>query len=151
MGEGRAVRPDGGTEGAAPEEVSPERVTALLARLAGMLLAASGEGASEVEQTVAQAAAGFGARTSMVLVPDGATLTVVLDGRTSTVAVRAFPDVARLDKVAALKPWAHRVSLGRTPSRRPSGGWRRSTARPPPTRGGSRAWASCCSRWVSRR
>ncbi|GAA2107922.1 threonine/serine exporter family protein [Kitasatospora saccharophila] len=115
MGEGRAVRPDGGTEGAAPEEVSPERVTALLARLAGMLLAASGEGASEVEQTVAQAAAGFGARTSMVLVPDGATLTVVLDGRTSTVAVRAFPDVARLDKVAALKPWAHRVSLGRTP------------------------------------
>ncbi|WAL75674.1 threonine/serine exporter family protein [Kitasatospora sp. YST-16] len=109
---------DGGRTAAAERDgdgVSLEQVTALLARLAGMLLAASGEGASEVERTVARVGAGFGARTSMVLVPDGAALTVLLGGRTATVAVRSFPDVARLDKVAALKPWAHRVARGGTP------------------------------------
>ncbi|WP_231873257.1 MULTISPECIES: threonine/serine exporter family protein [Kitasatospora] len=118
----RTVRPDGPDAATNSPDATdatggpaPGRVTALLARLTRMLLATSGEGASEVEQTVARAASGFGARSSMVLVPDGATLTVALDGRTETVAVRAFPDVARLDKVAALKPWAHRVSLGGTP------------------------------------
>ncbi|MFJ1755897.1 threonine/serine exporter ThrE family protein [Kitasatospora sp. NPDC088134] len=93
--------------------MTPDRLTALLTGLTRMLLAASGEGASELERSVAGVAAGFGARTSMVLVPDGATLTVVLGGETRTVAVRAFPDVARLDKVAALKPWARDAGRGR--------------------------------------
>ncbi|RKE22930.1 threonine/serine exporter ThrE family protein [Streptomyces sp. TLI_171] len=107
MDDERTARPGGA------DELAPERLTALLVRLTRMLLAASGEGASELEYAVARVAAGFGASTSMVLVPDGATLTVVLAGQSRTVAVRAFPDVARLDKVAALKPWAADVERGR--------------------------------------
>ncbi|MEV4557846.1 hypothetical protein AB0K51_12690 [Kitasatospora sp. NPDC049285] len=88
-------------------------MTALLDRLTRMLLSASGEGATELAHAVGTVAAGYGGRCSMVLVPDGAALTVTLGDAARTVAVRAFPDVARLDKVAALKPWALDAAAGR--------------------------------------
>ncbi|MET7838727.1 hypothetical protein ABZT45_08890 [Streptomyces sp. NPDC005356] len=89
-------------------------LTAFLARLTGLLLRSSGEGAHLVEQAVADGARAFGGSVSLLLVPEAAALTVTAaDGRTRTVTVHGFPEVFRLDQVAALKPLLARLRAGR--------------------------------------
>ncbi|MEV7141294.1 threonine/serine exporter family protein [Streptomyces tauricus] len=88
----------------------------LLTCLVRILLASSGEGAHRIERTVHRAAGAFGRRTSLVLVPDGAVVTVGAGpGRMTTVTVRAVPEVFRLDQVVALKPLLADVCAGRVP------------------------------------
>ncbi|MFF9125665.1 hypothetical protein ACF09J_20570 [Streptomyces sp. NPDC014889] len=77
-------------------------LTAFLARLAGLLLRSSGEGAHLIERAVADSARAFGGVASLLLVPEAAALTVTAaDGSTGTVIVHGFPEVFRLDQVAA--------------------------------------------------
>ena len=47
------------------------------------------------------------------MVPDGAVIAVTSHGRSTTVTVRAFPEVLRLDQVAALKPLLADLRTGR--------------------------------------
>ncbi|MEU6373566.1 threonine/serine exporter family protein [Streptomyces sp. NPDC046909] len=89
-------------------------LTAFLSRLTGLLLRSSGEGAHLVERAVADSARAFGGGASLLLVPEAATLTVTAPGgRTRTVTVHGFPEVFRLDQVAALKPLLDEVHAGR--------------------------------------
>ncbi|MGW4894536.1 hypothetical protein ACWEQL_20020 [Kitasatospora sp. NPDC004240] len=90
-----------------------EVLTGFLERLTRMLLRTSGEGAEEVERSVVAAAGAPGGRAGLLVVPDGAVVTVDSHGRSSTVAVRAFPEVFRLDQVAALKPLLTDPGAGR--------------------------------------
>ncbi|MEU6852194.1 threonine/serine exporter family protein [Actinacidiphila alni] len=83
-----------------------------LKELTGLLLRTSGEGAEQIETSVRSAARGLGATADLVVVPDGATVTVGSHGRTTTVAVRGFPEVFRMDQVVALKPLLGRVAAG---------------------------------------
>ncbi|MFD6325277.1 threonine/serine exporter family protein [Streptomyces sp. NPDC058442] len=92
-----------------------DALTAFLARLTGLLLRSSGEGAHLVERAVADSARAFGGAASLLLVPEAAVLTVTAaDGGTRVVIVRGFPEVFRLDQVAALKPFLADVRAGRT-------------------------------------
>lgn len=95
---------------AAPDD----EVAAFLARLTGLLLRSSGEGAVLIERTVRSTAHALGAEAVVLLVPDGAALTVTAGGTTRTVALRGFPEVFRLDQVVALKPLVQDVRSGRT-------------------------------------
>ncbi|WP_405916561.1 threonine/serine exporter family protein [Streptomyces sp. NBC_00728] len=98
-----------------PDTVAaPDEVAAFLARLTGLLLRSSGEGAVLIERTVRQTARALGADASVLLVPDGAALTVSSRGDTRTVTLRGFPEVFRLDRVVALKPLVEDVRAGRT-------------------------------------
>ncbi|MEU4172703.1 threonine/serine exporter family protein [Streptomyces sp. NPDC026665] len=92
---------------------APDDVTAFLARLTGLLLRCSGEGAGIVERTVRDTARALGAEASVLLVPDGAALTVGTAGGSRTVTLRGFPEVFRLDQVVALKPLVQDVGAGR--------------------------------------
>ncbi|MGW6490047.1 threonine/serine exporter family protein [Streptomyces sp. NPDC055056] len=92
---------------------APGEVAAFLARLTGLLLRSSGEGAVLVERTVRDTAHALGAEAAVLLVPDGAALTVTAGGSTRTVALRGFPEVFRLDQVVALKPLVMDVRAGR--------------------------------------
>lgn len=58
------------------------------------------------------AARGLGAHADLVVVPDGATVTVTSHGELSTVGVRGFPEAFRMDQLIALKPLLARVSAG---------------------------------------
>ncbi|WP_328554420.1 threonine/serine exporter family protein [Streptomyces sp. NBC_00358] len=98
-----------------PDTVAaPDEVAAFLARLTGLLLRSSGEGAVLIERTVRQTARALGADASVLLVPDGAALTVSSRGDTRTVTLRGLPEVFRLDRVVALKPLVEDVRAGRT-------------------------------------
>lgn len=92
---------------------APDEVAAFLARLTGLLLRSSGEGAVLVERTVRDTAHALGAEAAVLLVPDGAALTVTAGGSTRTVALRGFPEVFRLDQIVALKPLVMDVRAGR--------------------------------------
>ncbi|MET8856006.1 threonine/serine exporter family protein [Streptomyces sp. NPDC004579] len=94
-------------------EAAPDDVAAFLARLTGLLLRSSGEGAALVERTVRHTARALGADASVLLVPDGAALTVGTRGDSRTVTLRGFPEVFRLDQVVALKPLVQDVGAGR--------------------------------------
>ncbi|MFE2300068.1 threonine/serine exporter ThrE family protein [Streptomyces sp. NPDC059445] len=94
-------------------EAAPDDVAAFLARLTGLLLRSSGEGAAVVERTVRHTARALGADASVLLVPDGAALTVSTRGDSRTVTLRGFPEVFRLDQVVALKPLVQDVVAGR--------------------------------------
>ncbi|UPZ26961.1 threonine/serine exporter family protein [Streptomyces sp. LRE541] len=73
-------------------------------------------GTRRTERTVHRAAGAFGRRTSLVLVPDGAVVTVGAGpGRVTTVTVRAVPEVFRLGQVVAFKPLLAVVREGRLP------------------------------------
>jgi uncharacterized membrane protein YjjP (DUF1212 family) len=90
-----------------PDRAEPdphERLTGFLARLTRLLLRSSGEGAEQIEQSVAAAARAGGGRADLVVLPEAASLIVTSHGRTTAVNVRGFPEVYRLDRVAALKP-----------------------------------------------
>lgn len=132
-GEGRRpTGPDTGP-GAGPDaEAAPDEVAAFLARLAGLLLRSSGEGAALVERTVRHTARALGADAAVLLVPDGATLTVATRSDSRTVILRGVPEVFRLDQVVALKPLVQDVRAGRTgvaeANRRPAA---IETSRPP--------------------
>jgi uncharacterized membrane protein YjjP (DUF1212 family) len=89
-------------------------LTAFLGRLAQLLLRNSGEGAEQVESAVRTAARAFGATADLVVLPEAASVAVSSHGRSSTVNVRAFPEVFRLDQLAALKPLLEDVENGRT-------------------------------------
>ncbi|UXY17480.1 threonine/serine exporter family protein [Streptomyces cynarae] len=85
-----------------------------LARLTGLLLRSSGEGAHRIERAVAGSARAFGGVASLLLVPEAAALTVTAaDGSTRIVVVHGFPDVFRLDQVVALQPLLADVRAGR--------------------------------------
>ena len=90
-----------------------DELTAFLARLTGLLLRSSGEGAELIEDSVRSAARALGGEASLLLVPDAAALTVTAGGATRTVTVRGFPEVFRLDQVTALKPLLTEVGKGR--------------------------------------
>ncbi|MFC5666636.1 threonine/serine exporter family protein [Kitasatospora misakiensis] len=98
------------------QRTRPPRVgelTAFLARLTAVLLRNSGEGVQELEPAVAGAARALGGAARLLVVPDGAALTVTVGGESSTVTVRAFPEVFRLDQVAAVKPLLADLTAGR--------------------------------------
>ncbi|MCL2554029.1 MAG: threonine/serine exporter family protein [Actinomycetia bacterium] len=86
---------------------------ALLGELTRLLLDTSGEGAEEVHRSVIAAAGGLGVRANLVVVPDGATVTVASHDELSTISVRGFPEVFRMDQVIALKPLLAEISEGR--------------------------------------
>ncbi|MFJ8435767.1 threonine/serine exporter family protein [Kitasatospora sp. NPDC094019] len=88
-------------------------LTAFLVRLTTVLLRNSGEGVQRLEPEVADAARAFGGAARLLVVPDGAVLTVTAGGETGTVTVRAFPEVFRLDQLAAVKPLLAEVTAGR--------------------------------------
>lgn len=92
---------------------APDDVAAFLARLTGLLLRSSGEGAGIVERTVRDTARALGAEASVLLVPDGAALTVGTAGGSRTVTLCGFPEVFRLDQVVALKPLVQDIGAGR--------------------------------------
>ena len=90
-----------------------DELTLFLARLTGLLLRSSGEGAELIEGSVRSAARSLGGEASLLLVPDAAALTVTAGDGTRTVTVRGFPEVFRLDQVIALKPLLTDVREGR--------------------------------------
>lgn len=97
-----------------PASAPIDDLTAFLVRLTGLLLRSSGEGAHLIGVAVTDSARGLGGDASLLLVPEAATLTVVAaDGRTRTETVHGFPEVFRLDRVAALKPLLADVRAGR--------------------------------------
>lgn len=66
-----------------PDTVAaPDEVAAFLTRLTGLMLRSSGEGAVLIERTVRDTARALGADASVLLVPDGAALTVHTRGHT---------------------------------------------------------------------
>ncbi|WP_052372083.1 threonine/serine exporter family protein [Amycolatopsis taiwanensis] len=88
-------------------------LTAFLARLTGLLLRSSGEGAHLVERAVAGSARAFGGAASLLLVPEGAALTVTAaDGATRTVIVHGFPEAFRLDQLVATGPLLAELRAG---------------------------------------
>ncbi|MFF8414866.1 threonine/serine exporter family protein [Streptomyces omiyaensis] len=107
------VRPEGEQERPAGD-AGPDPVAGFLARLTGLLLRTSGEGAEPIEREVTAVGRALGAEVSVLLVMDTATLTVAVPGRpAATVVVHAVPEVARLDRIAALKPLVADVCAGR--------------------------------------
>ncbi|MFB6893863.1 threonine/serine exporter family protein [Kitasatospora sp. NPDC056327] len=88
-------------------------LTAFLARLTGVLLRNSGEGVGELEPAVEDAARALGGSARLLVVPDGAVLTVTAGGESATVTVRAFPEVFRLDQLAAVRPLLADITAGR--------------------------------------
>lgn len=91
-----------------------DELTAFLARLTALMLHSSGEGAYSIERAVGTGARAFGGQASVVLVPEAAVLSVAAaDGRMRTVCVHGFPEVFRLDQVAALKPFLADVEAGK--------------------------------------
>ncbi|GAA2995508.1 hypothetical protein GCM10020229_05060 [Kitasatospora albolonga] len=97
-----------------PDDAGLDRVTDFLRRLTGLLLDTSGEGAELIEHHVRATAEVLGAETDVLLVPDGATLTVTVRGRSRTVTVHGVPEVFRLDRLTALKPLLTDLAEGRT-------------------------------------
>lgn len=90
-----------------------EALVGFVGRLTRLLLGSSGEGAEQIERSVTSAARGLGGTASLAVLPDAATVAVTSHGRRSTVVVRAFPEVFRMDQVAALKPLLDDVAAGR--------------------------------------
>ncbi len=72
-------------------DASLDELTLFLARLTGLLLRSSGEGAELIEDSVRSAARSLGGEASLLLVPDAAALTVTAGDGTRTVTVRGFP------------------------------------------------------------
>ncbi|MFC8455255.1 threonine/serine exporter family protein [Kitasatospora sp. NPDC057223] len=92
----------------------PPALDDFLRELTRVLLRFSGEGAEGIARVVQRVAQAYGGRAEVVMVADGATLTVTAGARTTTLAVSAFPDVARLDRAVALKDLVERILAGRT-------------------------------------
>ncbi|MGY3340508.1 uncharacterized membrane protein YjjP (DUF1212 family) [Streptomyces filamentosus] len=108
---GDPEEPTTGGEGAGERT---DRIAGFLARLTGLLLRTSGEGAELIARQVTEAGRALGAEVSVLLVVESATLSVAVPGGPErTVVVRAVPEVARLDRIAALKPLVADVCAGR--------------------------------------
>ncbi|MFD6419592.1 threonine/serine exporter family protein [Streptomyces sp. NPDC060194] len=90
-----------------------ERLVGFLSRLTELQLTCSAEGAEDIDESVMAAAREFGGAATLLLVPERATLSVSSEGRTTTVNVRGFPEIFRMDQVAALKPLLGDVEAGR--------------------------------------
>ncbi|MEU9337847.1 threonine/serine exporter family protein [Streptomyces sp. NPDC048290] len=89
-------------------------LTPFLARLTAVLLRSSGEGAQLIAESVADGARAYGGTATLVMVPEAAVLAVTAaDGTGRTVTVHGFPEVFRLDQMAALKPLLAEVVAGR--------------------------------------
>ncbi|MFJ9578080.1 threonine/serine exporter family protein [Streptomyces sp. NPDC101191] len=95
-----------------PRAAGLDELTGFLTRLTRLLLDTSGEGAESIEETVRAAARGLGGDADVLLVPDGAALTVTARDGARTVTVRGFPEVFRLDRVTALKPLVADIRAG---------------------------------------
>ncbi|WP_158718688.1 threonine/serine exporter family protein [Streptomyces griseus] len=110
---GDPEQPATGGGGAGAEERA-ERIAGFLVRLTALLLRTSGEGTELIARQVADAGRALGAEVSVLLVMESATLSVAVPGAPGrTVIVRAVPEVAGLDRIAALKPLAADVCAGR--------------------------------------
>ncbi|MFF6885709.1 threonine/serine exporter family protein [Streptomyces sp. NPDC012421] len=132
--DGGAGKDGRGPEGAAAEgSGEPDGIAGLLARLTVLMLRTSGEGAELIAREVEAAGRAWGAEVSVMLVMDTATLTVAgPDGRARTVIAHAAPDVARLDRIAALKPLLAEVRAGRCGPAEASARLARIETAPPP-------------------
>ncbi|WP_329300764.1 threonine/serine exporter family protein [Streptomyces sp. NBC_00659] len=102
-----------GPDTRAGTRAAPDEVASFLARLTGLLLRSSGEGAVLIERTVRHTAHALGSDASVLLVPDGAALTLGTRGASRTVTLHGVPEVFRLDQVVALKPLVQDVQAGR--------------------------------------
>ncbi|WNI20674.1 threonine/serine exporter family protein [Streptomyces sp. ITFR-16] len=126
------------TDGPAPprakreHEREHEALVGFVGRLTRLLLGSSGEGAEQIERSVTSAARGLGGSASLAVLPDAATVAVDSHGRRSTVVVRAFPEVFRMDQVAALKPLLDDVAAGRLDTARADRRLTAITDAPPP-------------------
>lgn len=80
-----------------------------LRRLTHLSLAYSAEGTQQIRRTVRQLARLHGGEAEVALQADSAVLTVERDGATHSVAVTAFPDVARLDRITDLRDVVERA------------------------------------------
>jgi uncharacterized membrane protein YjjP (DUF1212 family) len=97
----------------APRQHDPhQELTDFLARLTLLQLKCSGEGAEDIEQSVNEAARQLGGEAALLVVPDGATLSVDSHGCRTTVGVRGFPEIFRMDQLAALKPLLQDITEG---------------------------------------
>ncbi|WP_374769263.1 threonine/serine exporter family protein [Streptomyces sp. NBC_01463] len=94
-------------------ETGHDDLAGFLGRLTRLMLGSSGEGAEQIEGAVTAVARGLGGTATLAVLPDAATVAVTSHGRSSTVVVRAFPEVFRMDRMAALKPFLHEVAAGR--------------------------------------
>ncbi|MER5281122.1 threonine/serine exporter family protein [Streptomyces sp. NPDC002809] len=113
-------------------ETGHDDLAGFLGRLTRLMLGSSGEGAEQIERSVSAAARGLGGTASLAVLPDAATVAVTSHGRSSTVVVRAFPEVFRMDQVAALKPFLHEVTAGRLDLEQAKRRLTAITASPPP-------------------
>ena len=85
----------------------------LLRRLTSFLLRHSAEGAFELRDTVRQVAAAYGARAEILVIVEGAVLTLQCpDGTDRSAVIRVNPELARLDLVAEGKFLVRRVYAG---------------------------------------
>ena len=101
--------------------------------LTRQMLRFSGEGAEGLDRTVRRVARAYDGRPEVSLTAEGATVTVETDrGAPCTVAVSAFPDVARLDRAEALKELVEGVVAGELDLVRASAELRAIESRPAP-------------------
>lgn len=91
-----------------------QELTDFLVRLTLLQLMCSGEGAEDIEQPVNEAARQLGGEAALLVVPDGATLSVDSHGRRTTVGVRGFPKIFRMGQLAAIKPLLRDIAAGTT-------------------------------------
>ncbi len=101
---------------AAEEEIRADdphqSLVRFLKRLTWLQLTCSGEGAEDIEGSVVDAARQLGGEASVLVVPDGATVTVDSHARSTTVGVRGFPEIFRMDQLASLKLLLRAVAFG---------------------------------------
>ncbi|MFB7355020.1 threonine/serine exporter family protein [Streptomyces gardneri] len=114
------------------ENHDPDALHGFLRELTRFTLRFSGEGAEGVDRVVRGIARTYGGRAETVLVADGAVLSVTAGGRTLTSTVTAFPDVARLDRVVALKEFVERLRDTRPALSEAAAGLRRIETLPSP-------------------
>ena len=100
------------TQSAALADDPHQALTRFLTRLTWLQLTCSGEGAEDIEVSVVDAARQLGATASVLVVPDGATLTVNSHTRSTTVGVRGFPEIFRMDQLAELKLLLRALAVG---------------------------------------
>jgi uncharacterized membrane protein YjjP (DUF1212 family) len=85
----------------------------LLRRLTSFLLRHSAEGAFELRDTVRQVAGVYGAKAEILVIAEGAVLTMQWpDGTSRSAAIRVSPELARLDLVAEGKFLVRRIIAG---------------------------------------
>ncbi|GAA1988423.1 threonine/serine exporter family protein [Catenulispora subtropica] len=94
------------------DAVRVDRLAGLVGALVGLLLRSSGEGAERIGEVVDGVAHTYGGRASVLIVPEAATVTMTVGTQTRTFVVQAFPEVARLDRLVALRSLGEAIVKG---------------------------------------